>query len=113
MSRFLPVVPYRSGVQFAFPPEATVGGEFSVYFGMDTQMRKYSLIQAIVNLENLKILEQLEALIEASNSEKTNWWNELSEAQKTGIDVGIAQSDSGETCTYKEIRAGIQQKFGV
>ncbi|QLE01773.1 hypothetical protein HX109_09465 [Galbibacter sp. BG1] len=57
----------------------------------DIQDKKLELIQWLSTLDDLAVIEKLLAL---RNSEKLDWWNELSATEKKSIDKGIEDADN-------------------
>ncbi len=57
---------------------------------MELEARKYDLIQALVNMKDLRLLQKLESVILSHGSSARDWWDEISEEEKRAIDEGIA-----------------------
>jgi hypothetical protein len=60
---------------------------------MDIQSSKLELVKLIVNLENQQIIEKL---INTIKQERGDFWDELSEAEKDEIRLGMKQLDEGQ-----------------
>lgn len=58
-----------------------------------------------------KLTFEEKMLIKNAN-QKTDWWDELSQAQKEDIQLGIAQADAGEVVSYESMleRYGVLKK---
>lgn len=64
--------------------------------------KKQELKDWIDQLEDQAMLENVDMLKKAS--EGSDWWDEISEAEKKGIDRGIADSEAGRTTPHEEVR---------
>ena len=68
---------------------------------IDLQNKKIELIQWLSTLDNEIIIDKLMKLRE---SEKTDWWNEISEGEKESIEKGIEDANSGNLKPQSEVR---------
>lgn len=68
---------------------------------IDLQNKKIELIQWLSTLDNEIIIDKLMKLRE---SEKTDWWNEITEGEKKSIEKGIEDADSGNLRPQSEVR---------
>ncbi len=66
---------------------------------MDIQQKKLNLIQWLVNLKGEKLIRRVEAI----SKEDTDFWDELTEDQRTEIKKGIHELDSGERHDYEQV----------
>lgn len=66
---------------------------------MDIQAKKLNLIQWLIQLNDERLLNKIEAL----QTEDLDFWNELSEQQRQEIKKGIAELDAGLKHDYKEV----------
>ncbi len=66
---------------------------------MNLQAEKLKLVQAILNIDSLKLIKDVEALI---MSQEHDWFDDLSEIQQQSVLRGIEQADRGETISHKE-----------
>jgi len=46
-------------------------------------------------------------------SEKTDWWDEISEEEKLAIDEGLAELDRGEGISHDQVMNEIQAKYKI
>ena len=69
---------------------------------MDIQAEKLELIQAVIGIEDVKLIRKLKRLI-AKHS--VDWFDELTEEQQQSIDTGLAQLDRGEFISHEEAMA--------
>ena len=68
---------------------------------IDLQNKKIELIQWLSTLDNEIIIDKLMKLRE---SEKADWWNEISEGEKESIEKGIEDANSGNLRPHSEVR---------
>ena len=68
---------------------------------IDLQNKKIELIQWLSTLDNEIIIDKL---MELRESEKTDWWNEISEGEKESIEKGIEDANSGNLKPQSEVR---------
>ena len=80
---------------------------------MDLQMRKYQLIQELVNLKDIQLLDQLEAVIKSHLSKNEDWSDGISTAERNGIISGIRDHEEGRVYTNEEVRKELNDKFGL
>ncbi len=68
---------------------------------LDLQNKKIELIQWLSTLNDKSIVEKIMKLRE---SEKTDWWKEISKEEKKSIEQGIKDADSGKLESHSEAR---------
>ena len=68
---------------------------------IDLQNKKIELIQWLSTLDNEIIIDKL---MELRESEKTDWWNGISEGEKESIEKGIEDANSGNLKPQSEVR---------
>ncbi len=56
-----------------------------------------------IDLADNKLLKMLEALIEAYQTEETDWWDDLSKEEQEEIDEGLKQADQGQLIDHSEV----------
>ena len=74
---------------------------------MDLAARKIDLISWISNLRDEKTLKKIETI----RQEESDWWDEISEAEKEEIEKGIAEADRGELIPYDEVMKEVRAKY--
>ena len=74
---------------------------------MDLAARKVDLISWISNLRDEKTLKKIETI----RQEESDWWDEISEAEKEEIEKGIAEADRGELIPYDEVMKEVRAKY--
>lgn len=67
---------------------------------MDIQAEKYSLIEYITKISDVKVLEKLKQFVSANDRD---FWNELTDSEKHKIRQGIEELDRGEKFDYEEM----------
>jgi uncharacterized protein HemY len=60
-----------------------------------------NLLKRLLNTTDEKILKKIEDVF--NNNEQEDFWNELSDVEKNGIELGFKQIEKGETFSYEEI----------
>lgn len=68
---------------------------------IDTQNKKIELIQWLSTLNDESIIEKIMKLRE---SERTDWWNEISKEEKNSIEMGIRDANSGKLKPHSEAK---------
>jgi predicted transcriptional regulator len=66
---------------------------------MDLQAEKLRLIQAILNIEDISVIKDIESLLKI---EGPDWFGTISENQQQSVLQGLEQAERGETITHKE-----------
>ena len=74
---------------------------------MDIQAEKSKLIEWLSSLTDQSILEKLK-LFKENISDKTDWWETLSQSEKDSIDRGILDAENGRTTPHSEV----MKKYG-
>jgi len=68
---------------------------------INIQNKKIELIQWLSTLNDESIIEKVMKLRE---SEKTDWWKEISKEEKKSIEQGIKDADSGKLNSHSEAK---------
>ena len=66
---------------------------------MDLQAEKLNLIQAILDIEDVSLIEKVKKILKKAEHD---WFDYLTEEQQRSIDIGIAQADRGECIPHEE-----------
>ena len=69
---------------------------------------KLELIEWLAKLEDKETIDYLK-IVKDSKSKDLDWWNELPEKQKKGIERGIKDKKEGNVYPHNEIKA----KYGL
>ena len=67
---------------------------------MNLEARKYQFIQELVKVEDERVLEKLELVLKANQSD---WFDELSESEQTEIQIGLDQAEKGEFTSHEDV----------
>lgn len=68
---------------------------------MDIQAKKISLAQLLLQTEDVTIIKKVKAIF---NSQRKDWWDELSIAQKEAIEEGLDDFKNGRTISYEDVK---------
>jgi hypothetical protein len=73
---------------------------------MDIQAEKLSLLQAVLDIEDVSVIRKVKKLLKKP---ETDWFDDLTEEQQQSVRRGIEQADRGETISHEEamIRLGL------
>ena len=66
---------------------------------MDLQAEKLSLVQAILDIEDISIIKEVKNLLK---KKEHDWFDDLTEEQQQDVIIGLEQADRGETITHEE-----------
>ncbi len=69
---------------------------------MDIQAEKLKLIEWLKSLSDQSIIEKLK-LFKDNLSDKSDWWETLSEEEVKSIDEGIKDIEEGRTTPHSEV----------
>lgn len=69
---------------------------------MNIQAEKIQLAQLLLQTNSESLLKKIKAILK---SEQKDWWNEISEEEKTEINAGVKEIESGNFLTHKEVMA--------
>ena len=69
---------------------------------MDIQAEKLKLIEWLTTLSDQSIIEKLN-LFKENFTDKTDWWETLSDSEKESIDRGIKDIEEGRTIPHSEV----------
>ena len=67
---------------------------------MNLEARKYQFIQELVKVEDERVLEKLELVLKANQSD---WFDELSESEQAEIQIGLDQAEKGEFTSHEDV----------
>lgn len=78
---------------------------------MDIQLEKYKIIEWITSLKDKTMISRLKSLKEETKDE--DWWDELSSAEKEGIQKGLQDIEDGNTISPKEVMNQLKKRVGL
>jgi hypothetical protein len=73
---------------------------------MGIEAVKLELIQWLANLEDSETLEYLKLV---KDSGKNDWWDDLTDDVKSGIERGLKDIDAGHLVAHEEVK----KKYGL
>lgn len=73
---------------------------------MDLQAEKLKLVQAVLNIEDIDLIIEVENLLKRNNPD---WFDKLNKDQQQSVLRGLEQADRGETISHEEaiVRLGL------
>jgi hypothetical protein len=69
---------------------------------------KLELIEWLAKLEDNETIKYLK-IVKDSKNNKNDWWNDLTEEQKRGIQKGLKDIEEGRVFSHEEVR----RKYGL
>lgn len=75
---------------------------------MELEAIKLDLIAWLSKLEDQDTIEYLQ-VVKESQEAGTDWWDELTEVQKEGIEKGLNDIKEGRVISHEEVR----KKYGI
>lgn len=79
---------------------------------MDTIELKSDLHGLIDRISDNNVLQAVKVLL-TNKSEKTDWFDDLSEEEQKLIEQGISEADDGELITHEEIMAEVKKRYNI
>lgn len=70
--------------------------------GVNLEKEKLEIIKWVTGLKDTTAMEKLRMLRE--NPKKLDWWNEITDEEKTAIDKGLADIKAGRVKPHKEAK---------
>ena len=70
--------------------------------GVNLEKEKLEIIKWVTGLKDNTAMEKLRMLRE--NPKKLDWWNEITDEEKTAIDKGLADIKAGRVKPHKEVK---------
>ncbi|WP_181308431.1 hypothetical protein [Rufibacter sp. XAAS-G3-1] len=70
---------------------------------MNIQAEKLKLIEWLAGLTDQTLIERIKFLRE-TQSAPTDWWEEISPAEKDAIDQGLEDAQNGNVTAHEEVR---------
>ena len=75
---------------------------------MGQEAIKLELIEWLTKLDDIETIEFLK-IVKDSKSGKNDWWDDLSQSQKEGIERGLNDIQNGRTVSHEEVK----NKYGL
>lgn len=73
---------------------------------------KNELHRLVVETDNAEVLSQVKSIFEALLLGEEDWWDTLSEKEKTQVQKGLQQLDNGDRMTNESVRKEINHLLG-
>ncbi|MCF8461402.1 MAG: hypothetical protein K9G46_11820 [Flavobacteriales bacterium] len=70
---------------------------------MGLEALKLELIEWLTRLENQSTIEYLKVVKDGSEEQK-DWWNDLSDLQKAGVERGLKDIENGWTSSHDAVK---------
>jgi len=70
---------------------------------MASDALKLELIEWLTKLDDDETIEYLK-IVKDSKSGNRDWWDDLSDSQKAGIERGLKDIDQGRTLSYEDVK---------
>ena len=67
---------------------------------MNIQAEKYSLIEYITQVKDIRLIEKLKQFVKANEDD---FWNDLTEDQKQELKQGMKELDDGQKHDYEQV----------
>lgn len=68
---------------------------------VNIQNAKIDLIHWLTTIEDSAMIQKI---MELRNSEKEDWWNKTSDAEKKSIELGVSDADNGKLKPHSEAK---------
>jgi predicted transcriptional regulator len=78
---------------------------------MNLRAKKIELVQLILNTDKPSVLAKVEAVFKKEKD--TDWWNEISEAERTAIEESLDEADRGKLIPHEEVMKEVRAKYNL
>jgi predicted transcriptional regulator len=78
---------------------------------MNLQAKKLEIVQLILNTQKPAILKKVEDVLK--KEKVTDWYDEISEAERQSIEKGLAEADRGELIPHEEVMKEVKAKYNL
>ena len=75
---------------------------------MDIRAEKLSLLEWLAGLNDPKTLKEF---ITLKKSKEVDWWDEISEEERSAIDEVLAQLNRGESIPHEQVLKEVREKY--
>ena len=76
---------------------------------MNLQAKKLELVQLIINTKKPLTLRKVEDVLKGEN--ESDWWDEISDAERQSIEKGLAEADRGELIPHETVMKEVKAKY--
>ena len=70
---------------------------------MGHEIEKIELIEWLTKLEDSEIINYLK-IVKSNSSSNKDWWDDLTNEQKAGIERGLRDIDAGKVVSHKDVK---------
>ena len=78
---------------------------------MNLQAKKLELVQLIINTRKPLTLKKVEEVLKGE--EESDWWDEISDAERQLIEKGLAEADEGKLISHAEVMKEVKAKYNL
>jgi predicted Zn-ribbon and HTH transcriptional regulator len=78
---------------------------------MNIQAKKLELVQLILNTRKPLTLKKVEEVLK--NEKESDWWNEISDAERQSIEKGLAEADEGKLIPHEQVMKEVKTKYNL
>lgn len=75
---------------------------------MDIRAEKLSLLEWLAGLNDPETLKEF---ITLKKSKEVDWWDKISEEERSAIDEGLAQLNRGESIPHEQVMKEVREKY--
>ena len=76
---------------------------------MNLQAKKLELVQLIINTKKPLTLRKVEDVLK--REKESDWWDEISDAERQSIEKGLAEADNGELIPHEAVMKEVKAKY--
>jgi len=77
---------------------------------MDIRAEKLSLLEWLAGVNDPKTLKEF---ITLKKSKEVDWWDEISEEERTAIYDGLAQLNQGKSIPHEQVMREVKKKYNL
>ena len=78
---------------------------------MNLQAKKLELVQLIINARKPLTLKKVEEVLK--NEKESDWWDEISDAERQSIEKGLAEADKGNLIPHIDVIKEVKAKYNL
>ena len=78
---------------------------------MNLQAKKLELVQLIINTRKPLTLKKVEEVLKSEA--ESDWWDEISDAERQSIENGLAEADKGKLIPHEEVMKEAKAKYNL
>jgi thiamine pyrophosphate-dependent acetolactate synthase large subunit-like protein len=78
---------------------------------MNLQAKKLELVQLIINTRKPLTLKKVEEVLKSE--EESDWWDEISDAERQSIEKGLEEADKGKLLPHAEVMKEVKAKYNL